>query len=374
MQSKRRYDFAQREISVDNLFEGARLNGAAWQGNVLKVFISPENIPINGSSWYAFRITSRRKQSITIELNYRHGNHRYQPKWSVDGETWSPVDRSKIKINSTGDKASFAVTLPAGKIWIAAQEVIDSKKVYDWCSALSRLKYVKEHLVGRSALEKDITCLDISAGNSKGKPIIVILGRQHPPEVTGHLALQAFVERMLSHERSSAFFKRYRVLVIPMVNPDGVDLGHWRHNAQGIDLNRDYAEYQQPEIKALTEFVVKTAASDKAKIIMGLDFHSTYEDVYYTNQETEGVALAGLEAEWLNAIRAGLAAHNYQLKQEKHSVTSNPSAQHWFYRQFKALGITYEIGDNTERDFIKEKARVSADALMELLLKREDLQ
>ena len=369
LQPKRQYDFSRKGISVDNLFEGARLNGAGWYGNLLKVFISPENIPINGSSWYAFRIKSQKKQTITIELNYSYGTHRYTPKWSRDGITWTAIDRERVKVNRAGNKALFSITAPAGDIWIAAQEVIDSRKVNDWCSNLAESGRVTENSIGLSVLEKEIICLDIHEDDAKGKPIIVILGRQHPPEVTGHLALQAFVERLLDHERSTAFFKQYRVLVIPLVNPDGVDMGHWRHNAQGVDLNRDYAEYQQPEIKALTTFLVNTAADNKSNIIMGLDFHSTYEDVYYTNLETEGVALAGMQTDWLNAIREGLASYKYELKQEQHSVTTNPSAQHWFYRQFKALGITYEIGDNTERDFIKEKAKVSADALVKLLLK-----
>jgi cytosolic carboxypeptidase protein 6 len=368
LQAKRKYSFARQGVSVDNLFDGARLNGVGLHENRLKVYISPENTPINGSAWYAFRIHSRRKQTIVVELNYTDGFHRYQPKWSRDGKVWTAIDEKKISVSKTGDKAAFSMMLPAGITWIAAQEIIDSKKVMAWCSKLGKNKLVTNHLVGRSALNRDIPALDISSGNNQYKPILVILGRQHPPEVTGHLALQAFVERLLQHPRATAFFKQYRVLVIPIINPDGVDLGHWRHNAQGIDLNRDYAEYQQPEIRALTTFLAKTASDSKAPIIMGLDFHSTYDDIYYTNQETEGVALAAFENEWLNAIGTGLAPFNYVLRREQHSVSTNPSAQHWFYHQFKALGITYEIGDNTERDFIKQKANVSADALIKLLL------
>lgn len=372
LQQKRRYDFGKKALAVDNLFEGARLNGVSLTGSTLKVFISPENIPINGSSWYAFRIRSRKKQTITIELNYSHSTHRYQPKWSRDGKNWSAIDDKNVKLSKTGNKASFTILLTAGNTWIAAQEIIDSKAVLSWCVRMQRLDgplVIENHVAGQSAMEKDIPCLDIYSGEKKRKPVIVIFGRQHPPEVTGHLALKAFVERMLKHEQANEFFKKYRVVVFPIINPDGVDLGHWRHNAQGIDLNRDYAAYQQPEIKAVTQFLIKTVNEDKARIIMGLDFHSTYEDVYYTNLETEGVELAGLENEWLKAIRKGLSSYSYDPKSEQHSVQSNPSAQHWFYRQFRALGITYEIGDNTERSFIKEKAKVSADALMNLLMK-----
>jgi murein tripeptide amidase MpaA len=175
--------------------------------------------------------------------------------------------------------------------------------------------------------------------------------------------------RILKHDKADAFFSKYRLLVLPLINPDGVDLGHWRHNAQGVDLNRDYAEYQQPEIKALTDFLVNTASENEAKVLIGLDFHSTYEDVYYTSHETDGVEMAGFKDEWLNAIQKGMKPYDYRLKEEKHSVTSNASAQHWFYHQFRALGITYEIGDNTERGFIKVKAKVSADALADLLNK-----
>ena len=39
------------------------------------------------------------------------------------------------------------------------------------------------------------------------------------------------------------------VIVYPLMNPDGVDEGHWRHNTGGIDLNRDWAHYNQPETR-----------------------------------------------------------------------------------------------------------------------------
>ena len=41
------------------------------------------------------------------------------------------------------------------------------------------------------------------------------------------------------------------------MNPDGVDLGHWRHNANGVDLNRDWSYYNQPEIKQAVNFIEK---------------------------------------------------------------------------------------------------------------------
>ncbi|MEN8186924.1 MAG: hypothetical protein ABFR05_07325, partial [Bacteroidota bacterium] len=40
----------------------------------------------------------------------------------------------------------------------------------------------------------------------------------------------------------------------------------------------------------------------------------------------------------------------------------------WFYNQFNAASMTYEIGDETDRDFIREKAEVAAREMMKLLI------
>ena len=43
--------------------------------------------------------------------------------------------------------------------------------------------------------------------------------------------------------------EKFRVLAFPLMNPDGVDLGHWRHNAGGIDLNRDWSTTTRKKLK-----------------------------------------------------------------------------------------------------------------------------
>ena len=96
-------------------------------------------------------------------------------------------------------------------------------------------------LLARSEQNRDLIGLDIYNGEAKGKEMLVILSRQHPPELTGYFAMQSFIDELLNDTKlSNDFRKKYRILVYPMVNPDGVDLGHWRHNTGGIDLNRDW--------------------------------------------------------------------------------------------------------------------------------------
>ena len=113
--------------------------------------------------------------------------------------------------------------------------------------------------IGKSKLKRPFMVIDINKGNSREKPVVVLITRQHPPEVTGYLAFKSYLSTILDEsDLSSAFLEKFRVLAFPLMNPDGVDLGHWRHNAGGIDLNRDWSAYNQKEIKTTVDFISKT--------------------------------------------------------------------------------------------------------------------
>ena len=63
------------------------------------------------------------------------------------------------------------------------------------------------------------------------------------------------------------------------MNPDGVDNGHWRHNANGVDLNRDWTGFNQPETSNIKNFL-KKKTKEGYDFTLGVDFHSTWQDVY----------------------------------------------------------------------------------------------
>jgi len=84
------------------------------------------------------------------------------------------------------------------------------------------------------------------------------------------------------------------VLAFPILNPDGVDLRHCRHNSKNVDLNRDWFRYNRLEIRNVVSYIDSIVKKDKGKIVLDLDFHSTYEDVFYTNEKREGTSLPNL--------------------------------------------------------------------------------
>lgn len=357
--------YALEGVYADNMFDGARLNNFQHTtGMLFRASFSPENTPINASAYYAFRIWSDNPKKIQVELNYTEHAHRYPPKISRDGKNWELLDTSLVELAPDSVNAFIRLDISSDTLWVAAQEIQSSTHVKQWCEEKAKHANVLLSSIGKSKMGKDLWFLDINQGATKKKDVIAILSRQHPPEVTGYFAMQAFIDEILADNTlAKDFRKKYRILVFPLMNPDGVDMGHWRHNAGGVDLNRDWAYYNQPENRQIANFIVKTVKQNKSNLILGFDFHSTWYDVYYTNREIPK-HIPYFKEYWLSGVSQSLG----EKTNEKPSNLGGPVSKNWFYTQFDALGITYEIGDDTPRDFIKEKGKISAMEMMQLLI------
>lgn len=360
--------FSIDSVGVTNNFPGARLNNFNMlNDSTFRATISPENVPINESPWYAFKIWSNKPRAINLELYYTEHEHRYNPKLSLDGENWTSLDTSLIELDNDNINASIRLNLSNDTLWVSSQEIQDTKRVGAWVNSFKSNEAVVINEIGKSALGRPLYFMNISKGNDKKKPAIVILSRQHPPEVTGYFAMQSFVEAIINDGSTNGFLEKYRVLVYPLLNPDGVDLGHFRHNTGGVDLNRDWSEYNQTEIEQVTKHIVNEVALNKNDVLLGLDFHSTYSDVYYTPDESVKRKIPDFTKKWLESIRTELKLDNIN---EQAGAVTRPTSSGWFNKQFGATGITYEIGDDTPRDFIKLKGDVSAKAMMDYFLNK----
>lgn len=196
----------------------------------------------------------------------------------------------------------------------------------------------------------------------------MVISRQHPPEVTGYLAMRSFVETINGESATAEKFRNeFNTYVIPLVNPDGVDNGHWRHNNGGIDLNRDWGNFNQPEVALIRDFMIKKCSDAGGKFYCGIDFHSTWEDIYYTIDEELKGNMPGLIPNMIEAISRELP--NYQPNiRPRNCDDAQVSSLSYFFNEFGAESLTFELGDNTPRDFLKEKGEIAAMKLMELML------
>lgn len=365
-QEKKEYSFPKSGIVFNNDFDAARLNGVKKQNDsTYLVRITPENIPINNSAYYAFEVNSTSTQTLYLQFDYPEPyTHRYHPKINR-GEGWVIVEKDQM--DTLGGRTQLKLENHYGSLVVAAQEIQNSGHVAQWVEAqVAQRPMIDFKSIGKSNLGRPVWVMDMHEGDPKGKPIIVFLTRQHPPEVTGYMAFKAFMEELLSNtDLSHDFFSKYHILAFPLVNPDGVDLGHWRHNAGGVDTNRDWGKYRQPEIKAIVKYIEKTLKKEKTNLVLGLDFHSTWYDVFYTNKERVSTPYPKFLDQWFTALEAHIP--NYRVN-EKASNSTQPVSKGWLLYGHKAVGVTYEIGDETPRDSIRLIGQTSAKAMMEILL------
>lgn len=349
----------QSDITIDFNFDNARVNDCKLTGdNEITILITPENSPINNSPWYAFKASSATSKQISVQIKYQGGDHRYQPKLSVDGQHWQSIAHSAGKTS-----LSFDLSVGPKPVFVAGQEIINNEDYHHWMSKLALHDSVEYSILGQSSQQRDIGQLEITAS---GNEWIVILGRQHPPEVTGALALFPFVEYILQDSSlTTQFRKRFNILVIPDLNPDGVALGNWRHNANGVDLNRDWKGFAQVESRLVRD-KLEAITAHGGKIVFAVDFHSTHNDIFYTMPSDYGVNPPKFVEQWLGSLAQQAAP--FVVTQKPGNNPDKGVFKQYIADKYRVHAITYEMGDSTDRDTIATIAEQAGETLMTTLL------
>jgi len=188
----------------------------------------------------------------------------------------------------------------------------------------------------------------------------------HPPEVTGAMALLLFSEILLSDDAIAKRFRdRFNILLIPNLNPDGVEHGYWRSNINGVDLNRDWKNFEQQET-VLVRNQLQKIVSDGGKIVFAVDFHSTHKNIFYTMPVDYGLAPPLLVENWLSSLKKALPDFKVNIK-----PGGNPKSgvfKQYIADTYGVHAITYEMADHIERHRIRPVANSAALLFMEKLL------
>lgn len=375
-QFRNTWSFNDSTVFFSNQFDGARLNGIIHDGNDhYTVWITAENTPINVSPWYAFKVWSTTEKEVVIKLTYQDIRSRYYPKISNDGLQFKAIDSINYQeinpgegtfgIKAAPEAIEINVKVTPEPTWISAQELYTSSRVKNWIDSLAVKPFAKTYAIGKSTEQRDLHLLELN--EHKSKKALLIISRQHPPEVTGFLAMKSFIETLAGEgELAKKFRTKFTVFNIPLMNPDGVDNGHWRHNMGGIDLNRDWQNFNQPETQAVRDFL-KAKEKEGHQFVFGADFHSTWDDIYYPLDSTITGPENKIIFDWIQRISDRLPQKETNVKPSK-DLSPTMVSRTYFYVEHHMPAIVFELGDNTPRPFLKQKGIVAAEELMRLLL------
>ena len=363
------------KIWISNEFESARASDFYQVNeNTFEVLIKPENAPINNSPWFGFKIWSDSAHAINLKLKYKGGKHRYLPKVSGQKGTiqFSHIIRD-ANYDTTDGSLTFALHVDEDPQTVTAH-LLDNIRFSDLIAQTKgdQKPFVSIDTVGFSHESRPIFefTADETTVNKPG--VLILLSRQHPPEVSGYRAYQAFWDELISgSELAVKFREKFMVKAYPIINPDGVVNGHWRHNFRGVDLNRDWENFNQPETRAVRDALLPLKDNESATVFYGIDFHSTNENIFYPINEEVVTKPDNLTQRWAVLVKEDNPELFFRSEEFD---TSSPISKNWMYRTFGSDAVTFEVSDELDEFQTRELGSNAAQSLMKLLLEEWDQQ
>ncbi len=216
--------------------------------------------------------------------------------------------------------------------------------------------------IGASVQNRAIYRLTIEDTATAGSPRkrIWMHARTHPNEVQGTWVTNQVIAQLLG---SSLFARQLRSAcvfnIVPMINPDGVELNLPRENAHNIDIESNWTAVPgEPEVQTLRRTFVSLMAQANP-ILLALNMHSAYgTDRYFVYHTATGTTsqYAAIEQHFINSVRSffpgGIRPYDFFV-----SWTTAPSLvypESWFWQNCRenVLALTYEdMNDASARAF-----------------------
>lgn len=353
-------------VVIDNEFSGARVNACARVGPLdYKVVTSPENLPINPSPWYAFRVTSAVEREITVRIVITASRSRPRPYVSRDGVRFARVEPKDYDSGVEMKESILRLRVGPTPTCVASHHMIGVAEIEAWTDEIAKRVGSTPREIGASRAGRAIRAFEFGAADAR--EAVVLIARQHPQEVAGTVAFFRFVEGLAADsEVARAFRARFRVLCVPLVNPDGVHEGQWRSTLGAVDPNRDWGPFTEPETQAVRDAILAFTRESMRTPRLLLDFHATSKDILYVPPEDAPLIPARFAERWIAAIEARFP--DYTVESSATNNVNEWTFKRWAFETFSAPGITYEVGSATPHARINRIVPGAAEEAMRLLL------
>lgn len=239
--------------------------------------------------------------------------------------------------------------------------------LYD-LSQWKKSPYVKVDSVGASVQGRTlflVTIQDSSADPQSKRQRVWIHARTHPNEVQGTWVTNEMVKYLLAESDTARLLRtRYLFTILPMYNPDGVQLGNLRENANGIDIEGNWnAASPQKEVLVLRGQFQKAMAAPNPMRIM-LNMHSAYACTRYFVYHAPGgtsTLFSLMEQRFINGVRVyvpgAIEPYPYYTSWTSAPATQYPESWCWANHKEKIMAMTYEDGNCTAASDFDRTAR-----------------
>ena len=246
------------------------------------------------------------------------------------------------------DTTSAAYQIAASGNWGYGYDTL----LYD-IGEWSKSPFVTVDSVGASVQNRTLfvlTIQDTTADTLHLRRRVWIHARTHPNEVQGTWVTNEMIKILLSDSLfADSLRRRYVFTIMPMYNPDGVELGKSRQNANNIDLESNWnAQSPQPEVLVLRSQFEKMMNLPNPMEVM-LNMHSALSCKRYFVYHAEGGTtrlFSLLEQRYINYVRShypyGIEPYNYFVSWTSAPATQYPESWCWINHKEKIMAMTYE--------------------------------
>ncbi|MFQ6605690.1 MAG: M14 family zinc carboxypeptidase [Fidelibacterota bacterium] len=211
--------------------------------------------------------------------------------------------------------------------------------------------------IGASVQNRALWELTITDTAPGVKSTVYIHVRTHPNEVQSFWVTEAFIDLLLSDDPYAGDMRRTCTFyIIPMYNPDGVELGYPRQNAHQIDIESNWDDaVLEPEPAALQQRFSQLMSSTEP-IRIALNMHAAYggNPRYFVYHHENGTSAeyAALEQVFIAGVRSyfptGIGPWDTFVSWTGGTPDQYPESWWWFNYGSEVMALTYEDWNNAD--------------------------
>jgi murein tripeptide amidase MpaA len=280
--------------------------------------------------WFFLKIAVDQSDSVDFVLMNAAKAHQTGNRWNItkpfisaDGETWHrAIDIKYGKdsglLNILNEPVfRFRSPIVSDTLWIAYFQPYTNKDLCSFITQLDTYESVRVSSLGLSEEGRKIPLITVAKLDSSNteRETIWIVGREHPGETPLSFVCEGIIEAILNHPAGKRLCTIFDFRVVPILNVDGVDHGHYYHNATGVNLARDWVDFKAVETRLLRNAIIEDI--DNSQVSLLINLHSSNDPIRgHFFLEISPSALSNEDAELQRAIFSAADKQHPQIQSQ----------------------------------------------------------